>query len=161
MAHKRIARERTRRTWYAPGCVRLAGQRQSRIKSASTAQDIVNRAGHRQPRRTSSTAQDIVNRAGHRQPRRTSSTAHQERVRQRGTSYTAQDLGSATLQGSGTFQLGELLHQLLHPVLVKAHRQLCLFPIALAAHHLAFSVLGVTHPGPCLEACSSSRRFDL
>ena len=128
MAHKRIARERTRRTWYAPGCVRHAGQRQPRIKSASGAQDLVNRSGPRQPLRTSS---------------------------------TAQDLGSGTLQGLGTLQLGELLHQLLYPVLVKAHRQLCLFPIALAAHHLAFSVLGVTHPGPCLEACSSGRRFDL
>src|SRR5258708_28741805 len=58
-------------------------------------------------------------------------------------------------------QLGELLHQLLHAVLLKLYCNLRVVPIAFATKHRSFSILRVPDPRPLPQSGLSGRLRNL
>src|ERR1700679_3158211 len=58
-------------------------------------------------------------------------------------------------------QLGKLLHQLLHAVLLKLYCNLRIIPIAFSMKHGPFAILRMPNPRTLLQSGPSSRRFNL
>ena len=67
----------------------------------------------------------------------------------------------AIFQNSEAFQLGKLLHQLLHAVLLKLYCNLRIIPIAFATKHGSLAILRMSNPRPLLQSSLAGRRFNL
>jgi hypothetical protein len=67
----------------------------------------------------------------------------------------------AILQNLEALQLGKLLHQLLHAVLLKLYCNLCIIPIAFATKDGSFAVLGMPDPRSLLQSGLARGRFNL